>query len=305
MTATTPAPDADKPSASLDETLLAMDVVDTLRRRERLVRAELDDSERAEDLQAKLKAVYADQGMDVPDHIIEEGVRALREDRFVYKPRGGRLARRLAGLYVRRGLVAKWAAGILALAGAAGASLYFAVVAPKAALPARLAENHAVAYRSAESPEAKRLANDLLARGETALEADRTEAVREAITDLRELQETLRQEYTLRVVSRPGERSGVWRVPPNNPRGRNHYLIVEPVDTGGRTVTVKIRNEEDGSSAYVSKWGLRVDEATFNKVAADKQDDGMIENDRVGHKARGEHEPVYEIPTTGGTITEW
>ena len=61
----------------LDDVMLAMDVVDTLRRRERMVARELDEHGRAEDLKQRLRRIYAQQGLDVPDHVIEQGVAAL------------------------------------------------------------------------------------------------------------------------------------------------------------------------------------------------------------------------------------
>ena len=53
------------------------------------------------------------------------------------------------------------------------------------------------------------------------------------------------------------------------------------------------------------EWGLRVDEATYNKVAADKRDDGIIEDNVVGQKRRGELDPQYTVATTGAAITKW
>ena len=53
----------------LDDVMLAMDVVDTLRRRERMVARELDEHGRAEDLKQRLRRIYAQQGLDVPDHV--------------------------------------------------------------------------------------------------------------------------------------------------------------------------------------------------------------------------------------------
>ena len=54
-----------------------------------------------------------------------------------------------------------------------------------------------------------------------------------------------------------------------------------------------------------SVWGLRVDEATFEAVRRDKQDDGIIENDRAGYKSRGHLQPRYDLPSSGGAITKW
>ena len=80
------APDGGHDRPPLDDIMLAMDVVDTLRRRERLVHKELDEAGRAADLKERLRRIYAQQGMEVPDHVIEAGVAALKEERFTYKP---------------------------------------------------------------------------------------------------------------------------------------------------------------------------------------------------------------------------
>ena len=108
-----------------------------------------------------------------------------------------------------------------------------------------------------------------------------------------------------RIVSRPGEQSGVWRVPDDNPRARNHYLIVEAIAPDGRALQLPITSEEDGRTRAVRQWGLRVDEQTYNRVAADKQDDGIIQDNIVGAKSRGELDVEYTVPTTGAAITEW
>ena len=86
----------------LDEVMLAMDVVDTLRRRQRLVEREFDSEGREQDLKQRLHKIYAAQGIEVPDHVLEEGVAALREERFVYKSPPENFATRLARLYVTR-----------------------------------------------------------------------------------------------------------------------------------------------------------------------------------------------------------
>src|SRR5210317_235125 len=92
----------------LDEIMLAMDVVDTLRRRQRLVEREFDSEGREQDLKQRLHKIYAAQGIEVPDHVLEEGVAALREERFVYKSPPKNFATRLAHLYVSRSRWGKW-----------------------------------------------------------------------------------------------------------------------------------------------------------------------------------------------------
>ena len=69
----------------LDDVMLAMDVVDTLRRDARLVKRELNNEGQDSQLIERLQDIYTSQGIAVPDHILQEGVQALREDRFVYR----------------------------------------------------------------------------------------------------------------------------------------------------------------------------------------------------------------------------
>ncbi len=52
-------------------------------------------------------------------------------------------------------------------------------------------------------------------------------------------------------------------------------------------------------------FAVRVPEATYNRVAADKQDNGIIEDDQIGSKPRGSLSPRFRMPTTGGYITQW
>ena len=99
-----------KPKIELDQVMLAMDVVDTLRHQQSLVDRELASDERDEALVAKVKRMYASQGLEVTDEIIAEGVAALREDRFAYRPPPPKGSMWLARLYVNRGRWAKMAA---------------------------------------------------------------------------------------------------------------------------------------------------------------------------------------------------
>lgn len=124
------------------------------------------------------------------------------------------------------------------------------------------------------------------------------------LTRLEQLDATLDRSYELRIVSRGNARSGVWRRPPRG-NGRNYYIIVEAIAPGGAVLSLPIRSEEDQSLRTVRQFGLRVDESVYESVKADKLDNGIIDDNLVGTKARGALEPEYRIATTGGTITEW
>ncbi|MHA1559386.1 MAG: DUF6384 family protein, partial [Alphaproteobacteria bacterium] len=86
--------------APLDDVMMAMDVVDTLRHGEKLVERELSGEERRQRLIERLRGVYESQGIAVTDRILAEGVDALEQERFVYKPKQGGFAFALARLYV-------------------------------------------------------------------------------------------------------------------------------------------------------------------------------------------------------------
>ena len=111
-------------AAPLDELMLAMDVVDTLRHEQRLVARELALGDRDGRLIERLREIYAGQGIDVPDDVLVQGVRALREQRFAYAgPRPG-LRRSLEVAYVTRGRWARYFfAGVVAAAMVAVAAI--------------------------------------------------------------------------------------------------------------------------------------------------------------------------------------
>lgn len=124
--APTPAPAADA-EVGLDQLMLAMDVVDTLRHQQDLVDQALAEDSRSAALVERIRAIYAGQGIQVPDSVIAEGVEALRRDRFVYRPPASRWARRLAGIYVERWRWLRRAA----LAGLLGTVVWAGIDAPR------------------------------------------------------------------------------------------------------------------------------------------------------------------------------
>jgi hypothetical protein len=418
-----------KPKIELDQVMLAMDVVDTLRHQADLVDRELSSDERDQALIDKVKRMYASQGIEVTDDVIAEGVAALREDRFAYRPPPPRGSLWLARLYVNRGYWAKAGTILAALCLVVLLIYRFAYVGPerRSRMKAAQAINTLIGQqqdqvsvakqrlasltqglasaRSKAPPQAELAGRRLLAEveqqlagAETNLQAfgklplspkldadslvqqgdvakrrleQRTSLVREmnahldkaeaAMTSLSELAilpqklasqrstlladsrddaarsqteklyadataaldrgdvqgalqgsaalkqllDQVLQEYELRIVSRPGTPSGVWRTPPNRPGTRNYYVIVEAVTPKGEQLTMPITSEEDGTTKNVKQWGLRVDAATFDAVRRDKLDDGIIQNNRFGVKQRGYLKPQYLMPTTGGAITRW
>jgi hypothetical protein len=293
----------------LDEVMLAMDVVDTLRHRQLLVERELNTEAREQTLIRRLREIYAAQGIDVPDHVLAEGVAALEGDRFVYTPPEPGPGVTLARIYISRGTWGKALLALIAIIIAVTVVYSTLISGPQqrrlAALPIELAAQRQAIIEQSTLAEARERAEQYLKQGQQALAEDDTGAAGQALDSLKALRAQLEREYTLRIVSRPDESSGVWRMPEHNPNARNYYIIVEAVTADDRTLTLPVRNEEDGRTYNVSKWGLRVDKQLYHQIAADKQDDGIIQNRDFGVKRRGLLAPEYVMPTTGAAITTW
>ena len=295
--------------APLDEVMLAMDVVDTLRHRERVVERALSADEQDRELITRLKEIYAGQGIEVSDLVLERGVQDLRANRFVYPTPVPSFGRTLARIYVSRG---RWGKPVTFFIGFIAVALlsYQAFVrgpelAAIAALPDELEQTYSAVVAVAEDPAVDASAAALLGDGQLAYARQDYAETRAAIADLNEMHDTLLRQYELRVLSRAGELSGVWRVPDENPAAQNFYLIVEAIDDEGVRLTVPITSEEDGRTSRVSRWGQRVDEATFQAVANDKQDDGIIQDPVIGQKRRGQIDLDYRPGVRPGAITDW
>jgi hypothetical protein len=289
----------------LDEVMLAMDVVDTLRHQEKVVARALDSDARDREFKEKLQRIYKAQGIDVPDHVIEEGVKALQEDRFSYRPPPSGFGVRMAHIYASRGRWLPWAGGLAVLFLVAIIAYQLLVVKPQEALPEKIQSRYELLLDKAESAAGTKAVETLFAQAEASRKSGDTEDMQQALAAMEELERKLDQEYTMQIVSRPGERSGVWRIPDINTSARNYYIIVEAIDDSGTVQQVSIANEETGKMETVSAWGVRVDETTFQRIAADKQDDGIIQNNVFGRKKKGYLAPEFLIPTSGGFITSW
>lgn len=310
----TPAPA--KPQ-SLDEVLVAMDVVDTLRHRDQIFLKEIDHEGREEDLVARLKEIYTAQGMEVPEDTIREGVRAMADKRFTHEPAKPGFLRRLAIIYVTRARWWKPAAIAGALVLGTGAVYQLGVAMPRAAaeralerdltvtLPAELTEARDAVLAVAETGTGIARAEALYRQGQTALEEESREGAEAAVAALTALRREVASEYQVRVVNDPDDFTGIYREHDDLPGRQNYYLIVEAVSPTGEVLEVTVRDEETNEEVRVRRWGQRVSRTVFESVAADKQDDMIIQDAMIGEKEPGAFEPTYSVSTPGGAITEW
>jgi hypothetical protein len=294
-----------RPQRPLDDVMLAMDVVDTLRHRHHLVAEELQGPERDEALVARLKQVYAAQGIAVDERTLREGVAALREDRFAYRPPPDTPAVRWARVYAQRRLWARRALLVAVALLVAWGAFWATTVAPRERLLASIEGSEAAIAAIVRDEGARAEASERALRARSAAQAGDLGTARGELAALEDLQTRLERSYSLVIAFGRDVVSGVWRVPEGREATRSYYLIVEALDDQGRRVTLPIRNEETGAVERVSTFGLRVDEATWDRVGADLEDDGIIQDRLVAVKRTGELEPEYFVGTTGGAITRW
>ncbi len=312
-----PVSDAPASKQTLDDVLIAMDIVDTLRHREQLVLRELDADAREQELIERLKEIYAAQGIDVSDDKLRDGVKALEENRFVYTPPKDSWKTKLAKIYIQRD---KWlkpvAAGFAALIIASGL-WHFGVSMPQQAkselvqtqlnetIPADLTALRDDIQAMATDDKIKVRAETYYQDGVTASTDGEHAQALAAVASLELLKDDLEAEYTVRIVSRPGEYSGLFRIPDDAPQRPNYYLIVEAIDGAGRVIEVPISSVETQAAKRVSIWGVRVPKDIFDKVAADKKDDAILQFSEIGAKTKGDLTPQYSIDTLDGTIFNW
>ncbi len=410
-----------QPRTSMDELMLAMDIVDTLRHEQSLVERELASEARDDAFVGRVKQIYANQGIEVSDALVRQGVEALKQDRFAYTPPKRTLAVRLAEVWVDRwrwtkramivGFLGAFGYGIVALPNAWMAAREYRgyvgavqemqssaaklrrrdellaarvaawTTAPElVAMPVANAADTINAGRVALAPQiaglgvieavdadtfgaAPQVANEALGvpldtldavdRRLKALETDAARAedlvdganrfaqidarfaglalgeaaqervtaqqaqaraalasgdsatAKTALTALEQAAAQVNLAYTLRIVNREGVQSGVWRHHQDAPDGKNYYLVVEAIDAGGRVVALPVINEETQRSESVALFALRVPQAEYEKVKADKLDNGLIDDAVVGEKRRGELEVDYRVAVSGGAITAW
>jgi len=299
---------ADEPR-KLDDVMLAMDVVDTLRHRTRIVDMELNEDAREEQLIARLKDIYGAQGIEVPDRILKDGVKALAEQRFVYKPPADTFSVKLAKLYVSR---KKWLPQTLAGLGALAAIIVgfqLFVFGPMDAewkgMPAEISRVLAEGQELAVDPAVDAQLGGFAAEAQRAAANGDRGAAKAQIALMKNMTETLAQQYDIRIVSRQGEDTGLFRQSEDNPGAMNYYVVVEAVAPGGRVLTVPVESVETKKTERVNIWGQRVSEATFERVRAEKMSTGMVANDILGSKLRGELAPRFDEPMPGGAITKW
>ena len=256
-----------------------------------------------------IQLMYEELGDLVDGRTIEKALDEYLSQRYAFNPGPPGIRRNLAMLYIKRG----WVATRVLLPTAAVATLVwggFAIVETRqqqvlereaarfVTLETDVGRLHAAVLAAAAEDLARERAADLNRRAESQIAARDVRGLAETTQRYRDLQALVSAEYSIVVTG------GVWRYRNNNRDTRNHYLVVQALDPTGQPVRVPVRNEENGTTRTVLEWGERVPQEVYDRVAADKQDNGIIDDEEFGFKRRGFITAERRYPDVG-QITEW
>ncbi len=133
--------------------------------------------------------------------------------------------------------------------------------------------------------EAKEMASMYYSSAQSCIDFGDINGLRNSVNNMKELNSTLRQEYRIELVPDSDGKSGVDRYYDGN-RLSGYYVFVAAVDSRGSRIPMRILNEETKNSDSVTIWGEKVGDARYddvwNRLVADKRDNGHIDNSNVG-----------------------
>lgn len=271
---------------AFEEKLLTIDLVDGLRREQERLDLALDDRERMQELRTEIRAYYEQAGIVVSDALIDRAIAERQQQRFAFRPpKLGPAGHIAARAWIYRGRVTAIAGTIAVVA--SGGWLIEQQLDKRAQQQLAEAERaHANALAClAESaagaaPEDVAILEALQREGAALSPAGAEDWNREANATCAFFATPVR----LRVVSESGEQSGVWRYFDGNRGARAYYLVVDALSASGAPVAVPFESAEDGREYRQARFAVRVDEALYERVRADKQDDGVLQDRDAGAK---------------------
>ncbi|MBA4104721.1 MAG: hypothetical protein C0485_03105 [Pirellula sp.] len=313
---------------TLAEMSRIMDVASTLRKERALVEQQLNIDEIKAKLRERLLEAAKVSGDPITEAEVDAAVEQYYDRLHEFRDPPASFSKFLAHCWVLRKALT---AAVVAVAGAAALiwGLLVAGVLPgearnrhlteqmQADLDRQLIESEHVAeaierisIEPAATDEAKRLA----AIAAAARQEGDGKKVAAVTKELRALQAELERQYALMIVNAPGEQSATERLwtDDDGTRTSGYFVFVDAVDDKGQAVSVPIRNRENDRMENVSRWGEQVPKKVFDRLARDKQKDGVLDERMFGAKPRGTREFKVELQGDDdqpierrGQITSW
>jgi hypothetical protein len=282
----------------LNDMMRIMDVATALRKDRELVEEQLNLDELKARLRERLAAGAAITGEKVTTEEIDAAVDHYFDTLYAYRDPPWSVSRVLAHIYVERQRILT-ALGVAAAILAVSWWLFLSSAGPFSG-PGRLRRQiHAAEARIAKartaiiaaSPEpTARVEADRLAAAAVQLENQNDVAGLQAKAgELDALAARIAADYTVEIVHERGEKSGIDRfyTDESGTRASGFYVIVQALDPSGKPLPQIVRNRETGKEETVTTWAEQVPREVYDRLAADKKADGVLDERIFARKLRG------------------
>ena len=309
-------------SLSLSEMMRIMDVATEMRTQRETIEKEFAVEETKRILREKLLQTTAITGERVTEAEVDAAIESYFSTLYVYQEPRGSLAVMVARFYVRRGHLAIMALLALTLAGTGWFTMHLAttrfsqtarthrkVAHLSTAITSNLARVRALARETSVTEELGKWEDE----AKVASEQEDIQALDSIENQLNDLSSRLNEAYEVQIAADPQERSGFTRnFQDEQGRRPAYYLIVFARNDQGQPVRRTIVNAETQRASVVDRWAEQVPKDVYDRIAADKKADGILNEIQFSKKQRGYRDEEIQIPgadgkplTRLGQITEW
>jgi hypothetical protein len=277
--------------------LRIMDVATALRQDRELVEEQLNLPELQARLRERMLAAAKVTGEDVTPEEVDAAIATYYASLHTFQEPKASFRVFLAHVWISREPILRW--GTAATAGLLltwwlflSASGPFSAAGRSAREIDRLslaAKRHEESIRAIalDSRAGDRLAR-LQAEAVTYREQKDAKRLAEVEASLAALENRLREEYTLSVVTDKNGKSGIDRYQGHaNTQLSGFYLILAAQSADGRTLRRSIHNSENGKDEVVEQWGELVPADVYERLKHDKKADGILDETTFGAKKRG------------------
>jgi len=306
---------------SLKEMATIMDVASQLRREQAVVEQQLNLDQVKQALRERLLDAAKLSGGSVTVEQVDTAVAQYYDRLHTYREPGLGWSTAVAHVWIRRRGLGALLLGVLGLWLFYLALLYSGSL-PGAIRDERLARQQFARIQSqllaieklSDQPESLEWVRTARQTAEGLLEQRSVSPMSELAAELDSMAERLAAEYTVTILSAPGEQSGTERLynDESGTRLSGFYVFVEARDPRGKVLTLPITNRETGKVERVTRWGEQVPPEVFDRLLADKQADGVLDETLFAVKKRGRAEmDIVLADATGwpvprqGQITRW
>lgn len=308
------APPTSEAQLSLSEMLRIMDVAREMREEQLTVAQQFQIEETKARIRDRLLESAKVTGDEVTSAEVDAAIEIYFRDQFIYRDPPWGLNRLLAQLYVWR---VKSVVGLVAT-GAAGIAIWLAFFNPsmpwsstyRAAQTQRAVEHEARTVLDQlnilKKDEAGSRAVDEITNEFHAIETTgNLPAIRDCQSRMAALLAKLREQYEIRIIN--GSTSLISRRWEKGGGAMAYYAIVEARTNGGKVLTRSVLNSETGQTSSVATWAVQIPKEVFDRLAADKKSDGILNETLFAEKLRGALNEHIVLPGASalGTITTW